>query len=131
MSLWRVEEAADYLGIRPKTLYEWVRSGRVPHRKIGFNVRFEPGELEAWAASQAQGPQRRKRSKARKASVEDGDVPVSWGAAELGKLASEAARALRDLERDVGTHLSYPQRKSLGELVDRLDKAARTSMGKG
>ena len=47
MALWRVEEAAEFLGIRPKTLYEWVRQGRVPYRKIGFNVRFDPDDLES------------------------------------------------------------------------------------
>ena len=55
MALWRVKQAAEYLGIRPKTLYEWVRLGRVPYRKIGFNVRFDPEELEQWTEGQSQG----------------------------------------------------------------------------
>ncbi len=130
MALWRVEQAAEYLGIRPKTLYEWVRLGRVPYRKIGFNVRFDPGEIEAWAAGQSRAPapdraeDGERRASTAQAARQDG-VAGSKELAELRDLASDAARALRQLERDVGASLSYPQRQNLAQLADRLENAAK------
>jgi len=103
MSLWRVEQAADYLGIRPKTLYEWVRHGRVPHRKLGFNVRFDPDELQDWVDAKAT------------ASAEP--------AGELQEAALAAARQLRTLESDLGANLSFPQRRQIRELAERLERA--------
>jgi excisionase family DNA binding protein len=103
MSLWRVEQAADYLGIRPKTLYEWVRTGRVPHRKIGFNVRFDPAELADWVV----------------ASGEGGGIDQQ----ELGAAAAEAMEQLRQLETELGEHLSFPQRRRIHEIADRLERA--------
>ena len=107
MALWRVEQAAEYLGIRPKTLYEWVRLGRVPHRKIGFNVRFDPDELEEWTEGQAQGTK-----------AADG------GGEALSALAADASQVLRELERDVGASLSFPQRRRLLDLAERLERAS-------
>lgn len=107
MSLWRVDQAADYLGIRPKTLYEWVRTGRVPHRKLGFNVRFDPEELETWVARH-----RPARSKA------------TPNVRELEAAALDAARQLRRLEADLGVHLSFPQRRELRQVAARLERAA-------
>ena len=130
MALWRVEQAAEYLGIRPKTLYEWVRLGRVPYRKIGFNVRFDPGEIEAWAARQSRAAEpapaedrKRPASTAQKTREKGG--ADSKELAELRDLASDAARALRQLERDVGASLSYPQRQKLAQLAERLKSAAK------
>lgn len=125
MALWKVEQAAEYLGIRPKTLYEWVRLGRVPYRKIGFNVRFDPGELEDWTESQSRGTRRR----AARDPGSEPKGPVSEGGAaagtdELRRLAADASRTLRDLERDLGASLSYPQRRRLSDLVERLERAA-------
>ena len=109
MSLWRVDQAADYLGIRPKTLYEWVRTGRVPYRKLGFNVRFDPEELESWV-----GEHRSAESHGR------GVAP------ELEAAALDALRQLRRLEADLGEHLSFPQRRALREVAARLERATAT-----
>lgn len=114
--LWRVEQAADYLGIRPKTLYEWVRRGRVPHRKLGFNVRFDPGELRRWTREQARG------GDADEDPERTGPAPDELR--RLRELMSSAAESLGDLQREVGTHLSYPQRQELAGLVERLEEGA-------
>lgn len=116
MPLWRVEQAAEYLGIRPKTLYEWVRTGRVPHQKLGFNVRFDPAELERWAREQSA----QKRSPEPKA-VCAAPAPTLR---DLVEVAIEAAQQLRNLESAVGTQLSFPQRQALKSLTERLRKAA-------
>lgn len=127
MALWRVEQAAEYLGIRPKTLYEWVRLGRVPHRKIGFNVRFDPEELESWAAEQSRGGGNRRGGASRRAKPAAAESKArKRDGSELSELAPRAVELLRKLEREVGTSLSYPQRRELTELADRLEEAARS-----
>ena len=114
MALWRVDQAAAYLGIRPKTLYEWVRLGRVPYRKIGFNVRFDPEELESWTESQSRGVAR-----------EDTGAPpaVSADSETLSRLAVDASVVLRHLEKDVGASLSFLQRRKLLDLAAKLEQA--------
>jgi excisionase family DNA binding protein len=142
MSLWRVEEAAEYLGIRPKTLYEWVRLDRVPYRKIGFNVRFDPDDLARWTEKQSRGGthvkaagegvevQPRRKNKAAVSERDVGrskktaDASVGEGDDTLRRLTADASTALRTLERDLGASLSFPQRRRLLELADRLDSAA-------
>ncbi len=115
MALWRVEQAAEYLGIRPKTLYEWVRHGRVPYRKIGFNVRFDPDELERWTERQSRGSDRENA----------GALPAGAAASEtLSRLAVDASVILRDLEKDVGASLSFLQRRKLLDLAEKLEQAA-------
>ncbi len=114
MALWRVDQAAEYLGIRPKTLYEWVRLGRVPYRKIGFNVRFDPDELESWTESQSRGAAR----------GDTGTPPAASADAEtLPRLAIDASVVLRDLEKDVGASLSFLQRRKLLDLAAKLEQA--------
>ena len=150
MPLWRVEEAAEYLGIRPKTLYEWVRTGRVPHRKLGFNVRFDRSELERWVAQQADGGQpkraaggrpsagggspgaRRSTAGGRSASAAESRsdaaeplVPDAGGAARVAELFAaldEAARRLRSLDKELSSHLGFRQRKEMLATVARLEK---------
>lgn len=122
MALWRVEEAADYLGIRPKTLYEWVRTGRVPHRKLGFNVRFDPEELSDWVESQSAGadpdaPADETTIVQEAAETEPEELE------ELREAALEASRRLRKVESDLGAQLSFPQREELRELAERVQRA--------
>ncbi len=114
MTLWRVDEAADFLGIRPKTLYEWVRTGKVPHRKLGFNVRFDRDELERWVESQP--------------GAGGTDVPAN-GAGHSNELATTAAAAallMLRMESDLGQHLSFPQRREIKTLAHRLQAAVDT-----
>jgi len=119
--LWRVDEAAAYLGIRPKTLYEWVRLGRVPYRKIGFNVRFDPAELSDWTEGQSRGAMI--AAPAPEVPAGPADPATVSVSPTLLELASDACAALRDLEREVGASLSYPQRRQLLDLAQRLEQA--------
>jgi len=41
-----VNEAAEYLGISAKTLYNWVSQRKVPFFKVGNMVRFDLQELD-------------------------------------------------------------------------------------
>lgn len=47
--LLNVSEAAEYLGIEEKTLYNWVSLRKIPHVKLGHKMlRFDVTELEEW-----------------------------------------------------------------------------------
>lgn len=47
-----IEEAAEYLGIKPVTLRSWIHSGKdVPAQKIGKKWKFKYSELDAWVKS--------------------------------------------------------------------------------
>ncbi len=45
----RIEEAADFLGVKVSWLYEQVRLNKVPSYKVGAFRRFKLTELDAWA----------------------------------------------------------------------------------
>jgi excisionase family DNA binding protein len=44
--------AAELLSVRPSWVYESVRSGRMPHVKLGRHIRFLRSDLEAWLLDQ-------------------------------------------------------------------------------
>lgn len=46
------QAAAALLAVRPSWIYEAVRTGRVPHLKIGRHVRFLRSDLEQWVVDQ-------------------------------------------------------------------------------
>ena len=48
-----IDEAADYLGIKPVTLRSWIRHGRegLPAQKIGKQWKFKISELDEWVKS--------------------------------------------------------------------------------
>lgn len=43
-----MEEVADYLRIKPSTVYEWAKKGNIPAIKMGRLWRFGIEEIEAW-----------------------------------------------------------------------------------
>jgi|GEM_PF-4479168 len=52
---WTVDEAARFLGIKPKTLYRKASEGTVPSFKVGGALRFSPVRLAEWRAAQQRG----------------------------------------------------------------------------
>lgn len=47
-----IEEASDYLGIKPVTLRGWIRNEKgVPAHKIGKQWKFKYSELDQWVKS--------------------------------------------------------------------------------
>ena len=46
--LLNVEEAAEYIGSTPGSIYQKVHSGVIPFVKIGRSVRFDIVELDAF-----------------------------------------------------------------------------------
>ena len=43
-----VDEAAAHFGVRPTTIREWARTGKIPAQKIGKAWKFKYSVLEAW-----------------------------------------------------------------------------------
>lgn len=48
-----IEEAAEYLGIKPVTLRRWIRNKKdgIPANKIGKQWKFKVSELDEWVKS--------------------------------------------------------------------------------
>ena len=51
-----VKEAAQYLGLKPQTLYLWVSRRRIVFVKIGRLVRFREKDLEEYVDGQRRAP---------------------------------------------------------------------------
>jgi excisionase family DNA binding protein len=43
-----VEEIADYLQVKPSTIYQWTHQGFIPHVKLGNRVRFRLSQVDRW-----------------------------------------------------------------------------------
>jgi excisionase family DNA binding protein len=50
--LWRPEQAAWYLNVKASWVYEAVRTGRLPCRRVGRHIRFTRLMLDEWLAEQ-------------------------------------------------------------------------------
>ncbi len=47
-----IDEAADYFGVKPATVRDWIRKGKdIPAHKIGKQWKFKYSELDAWVNS--------------------------------------------------------------------------------
>ena len=47
-----IEEAAEYLGVKPVTLRSWIKKDNgIPAHKIGKQWKFKKSELDAWVKS--------------------------------------------------------------------------------
>lgn len=43
-----VKELAEYLNIKPETVYAWVQQRKFPYVKIGRLVKFDPLKIDGW-----------------------------------------------------------------------------------
>jgi excisionase family DNA binding protein len=48
-----VEEIAEMLRLKPRTIYNMVSQRRIPFRKAGRQLLFDVGEIEEWTRSNA------------------------------------------------------------------------------
>ena len=50
--LWTVDELADYLRLKPTSIYALISRNRVPVHRIGGQWRFRASEIEEWLEQQ-------------------------------------------------------------------------------
>ncbi len=43
-----IEEVADYLKLKPQTIYKWAQTGKIPGAKFGKEWRFRRSLIETW-----------------------------------------------------------------------------------
>ena len=43
-----VEEVAEYLRVKPSSVYEWAKNGKMPAAKVGRLWRFHRDEIDEW-----------------------------------------------------------------------------------
>jgi excisionase family DNA binding protein len=43
-----VDEVADWLQVKPRTIYQWVHERYIPTVKLGALVRFDQASIVAW-----------------------------------------------------------------------------------
>lgn len=47
-----IDEAAEYLGVKPGTIRDWIRKGKgIPAHKIGKQWKFKVSEIDTWVKS--------------------------------------------------------------------------------
>ncbi len=51
----KLKEVADLLQVSEKTIYRWVKAGKIPHRRINHQYRFHRAEIEQWLGSDGSG----------------------------------------------------------------------------
>lgn len=47
-----VQELADYLKMRPVTIYKHAKAGKLPGFKVGANWRFKRATIDRWISEQ-------------------------------------------------------------------------------
>ncbi len=43
-----VNEVANWLQLKPSTIYAWAASGRLPHVRVGGRIRFQYTDILGW-----------------------------------------------------------------------------------
>jgi len=43
-----VTELSHILGLHPVTVREWAREGRLPHVRVGYNIKFDRQRIADW-----------------------------------------------------------------------------------
>jgi predicted DNA-binding transcriptional regulator AlpA len=41
-TLQTVNQIGDFIGMSPKTIFQWAKQGRIPHIRMGSALRFDP-----------------------------------------------------------------------------------------
>jgi excisionase family DNA binding protein len=56
-----VGQVADWLQLKPRTIYQWVHEGYIPVIKVGALVRFNPGSIRDWISKREAAGRAQKR----------------------------------------------------------------------
>jgi len=55
--LMTIEEVAEYLRVKKRTIYEWVKNRKIPAIKAVGQWRFKKDKIDAWLESQQESQQ--------------------------------------------------------------------------
>lgn len=55
-TLMNVKQLAEYLQLKPGTVYAWAQKGKLPAIKVGRHWRFRREEIDAWLDANSHGP---------------------------------------------------------------------------
>jgi len=58
-----VIDLATILGVKPSTIYTWVRQGKIPHIRIGRLIRFTHVQIEEFLNGNGHSKDRKQRLK--------------------------------------------------------------------
>ena len=47
-NLMTIDEVAEYLRVQKRTIYDWVKKGKIPAIKTVGQWRFKKGQIDAW-----------------------------------------------------------------------------------
>lgn len=53
--LMTIEEVAEYLRVKKRTVYEWLKKGKIPAIKTVGQWRFKKDKIDAWLDSHQEG----------------------------------------------------------------------------
>lgn len=59
--LMTLQEVADYLQIKERTIYQWAQLGKIPGFKLGNIWRFKREDIDTWIEEQKQNTPRKKK----------------------------------------------------------------------
>ncbi len=48
---WDIRQLANYLNVKPATLYAWAAQGKIPSHKLNGLLRFREDEIDQWLES--------------------------------------------------------------------------------
>ena len=48
MKLMDINQLAEMLNVKKKTIYDWVHKDLIPYVKLGRLLRFDPNDIEQW-----------------------------------------------------------------------------------
>jgi len=60
--LWTLQDVAEYLQIKERTIYNWAQNGKIPGFKLGNTWRFKREDIDLWI-------EERKRDTSRSQSI--------------------------------------------------------------
>jgi len=53
ITLWRIEDVAQFLGKTLQAVYKMVERGQIPYIKLGRLVYFQPAEIQKWLSNRS------------------------------------------------------------------------------
>jgi len=52
----RIDQLAQKINVKPKTIYDWVHRRQIPYLKLGRLLRFDPIEIDKWIKKRSRAP---------------------------------------------------------------------------